>query len=423
MAAPFSWSDTIQIAFSSCLPCLSRPSTNPGASASTDSLVNNPTAHRIPRARADELQGLLADSDAEAERMSLHSNPGRGTKRTKRKKSKQITVFGYDLFGRAPPPIHLPESDDEGVGRSLGIATPTTRSSSLTFDSDAAPLDSAAIANISNSTAALRAREEAEEEELRAKAERREKRRQRKELKRVAKELALAEQSEEFQGFQGSGDGFPPEEYGPFVKASNEDDEGAANADLDGGVYARKSSNGNGSGSDSRSRTSASRSQQSQSDHSYLQRVHQRQSPETQRHGPAPVDTSSVAPRKKPKSKSSTKTRSTASRASRSNTSGSTSQSPSLASPTSATFPGAGNFPKPNPSIVDDEFDGSQGLTEMDLPSHALRGAFPSTGLRAGFSPSQFPSPGLAGAPKIERRDSLLARGGAFLATRGDMED
>ncbi|KAG6856154.1 hypothetical protein H0H87_007009 [Tephrocybe sp. NHM501043] len=414
MATPFSWSDTLQIAFSSCLPCLSTPA-NPQASASTDSLLDNPTAHRIPRARADELQGLLADSDAEAERMSLHSNPGRKRKRTKRKKDKRITFFGYDLFGHAPPPIQLPESDDESGSRRLGAPTPTTRSSSLTFDSDAAPLDSSTIATISTSAAALRAREEAEEQERKEKAERRERRRQRKELKRVAKALALAEQGEDFEGFQGSGSGFPAEEYGPFVHANARQDnyEEDEDADLDGGVYTRKSTTGTGSGSDSRSRTSASRSQQSQND----------------QHIPQQKPLASLEPTagrsKKSKSKSSAASRSTTSRASRSTTSRSTSQSPSLPSPISSAFSGNGDFPKSKLNVADD-FDGSQGLSEADLPSPGIRGGFPSLGLRGGF-PSQgltgFPSSGFSGPPKIERRDSILARGGAFLATRGGVDD
>ncbi|KAG6862582.1 hypothetical protein C0991_011479, partial [Blastosporella zonata] len=239
--ATFSWTDTVHIAFSTCLPCFSAP-VIAQASTSTDSLLDNPTAHRIPRARADELQGLLADSDAEAERMSLHFNPGRKRKPTKRKKDRRITLFGYDLFGHAPPPIQLPESDDEDGGRGLGAPTPTTRSSSLTFDLDAAPLDSSTIATISSSAAALRAREEAEEQKMREKAERRERRKQRKELKRVAKALALAEQGEDFEGFQGSGSGLPAEEYGPFVRvdARQDSDDGDEDADLDGGVYARK---------------------------------------------------------------------------------------------------------------------------------------------------------------------------------------
>lgn len=205
MATPFSWSDTVHIALSSCLPCFSA---NSGPSSSTESLVNpnDPTVNRIRRARADELEGLLADvpdTDTEAERMSLHSNPGRGKKRSKRKKrtnGKKITLFGYDLFGKpAPPPIHLPDSDDED-SRSRLSAPLTTRSSSITFDSDAAPLDSAAIATISSSSAELTQRALAleAEAERREKEERRARRRERKEMKRIAKALA-SQTGEEFE--------------------------------------------------------------------------------------------------------------------------------------------------------------------------------------------------------------------------------
>ncbi|KAG6809299.1 hypothetical protein H0H92_000775 [Tricholoma furcatifolium] len=413
MATPFSWSDTLHIAFSSCFSCLPRP-VSLEASASTDSLLDNPTVNRVPRARADELQGLLAESDAEAERMSLHSNPGKKRKRTKRKKDKRITFFGYDLFGHAPPPIHLPESDDEGERRGSGIPTPATRSSSLTFDSDAAPLDSSTIANISASSAALRAREEAQELERREKEERRERRRQRKELKKMAKALALAEQEEEFQGFQGSGSGLQAEEYGPFVHAESprDDEEVDEDADLDGGVYARKTISGTGSGSDSRSRTSASRSQQSNNDEIFSHQPHLMGPP-----------TPSRSKKSKSKSKSSATSRSTTSRVSRSNSSHSTSESPSLPSPVSPTFSGSDRLPKSKLSIADD-FDGSQGLSEADLPSPQIRGDFPSTGLRGGGFPSQgFPSAGLGRPQNLERRDSILSRGGAFLATRGGMDD
>ncbi|KAH0581601.1 hypothetical protein J132_05427 [Termitomyces sp. J132] len=415
MATTFSWSDTFHIAFSTCLPCFVKPA-NPGSSSSTDSLNDPTVAHRIPRARADELQGLLADSDAEAERMSLHSNPGRQKKRTKRKKDKRITLFGYDLFGHAPPPIQLPESDDEDGNRGIGAPITPTRSSSLTFDSDAAPIDSSTIA--SASAAALRAREEADETERREKAERRERRRQRKELKKAAKALALAEQGEDFEGFQGSGSGLHPEDYGPFVRAGpRENDEDIdEDVDLDGGVYARRSNTGtgSGSGSDSRSRTSASRSQLSQSDQPFPQ---QRLQP--------PVITGPVVPRsKKSKSKSSSTSRSTTSRASRSNTSTSTYQSPSLLSPASPTFYES-ELPSKSKLIIAEDFDGSQGILEADLPSPNIRGGFSSPGLRGGF-----PSPGLTEFPSsgfrsndIERRDSLLVKGGAFLAIRGGVDE
>ncbi|KAG6895957.1 hypothetical protein C0992_011315 [Termitomyces sp. T32_za158] len=410
MATTFSWSDTFQIAFSTCLPCLAKPQNLP-SSTSTDSLDNPAVAHRIPRARADELQGLLADSDTEAERMSLHSNPGRKKKRTKRKKDKRITLFGYDLFGHAPPPIQLPETDDED-GNQLGVPIAVTRSSSSTFDSDAAPLDSTTIASISASAAALRVREEMEEAERRERAERKERRRQRKELKRIRKALALAEQGEDFEGFQGSGSGLHAEGYGPFVhaRAVENDEDLDEDVDLDGGVYARRGNTGNGSGSDSRSRTSGSRSQVSQGDQPSLQRS---QPPGTL--GP-------VVPRsKKAKSKSSTASRSTTSRASRSNTSTSTYQSPSLLSPASPTFYES-DLPRSKLNLVED-FDGSQGLDEADLPPPIIRGGFPSPGLRGGFpSPgfTEFPVKGFDGSRNTDRRNT---RGGAFLATRGGVDD
>ncbi|KAJ3501622.1 hypothetical protein NLJ89_g9253 [Agrocybe chaxingu] len=63
---------------------------------------HNPAINRIPRARPDELQGLLADpdTDTEAERMSLHSNPGRSRNKKKRRTKKtsnnprRISLFG-----------------------------------------------------------------------------------------------------------------------------------------------------------------------------------------------------------------------------------------------------------------------------------------------------------------------------------------
>ncbi|KAG6899573.1 hypothetical protein C0993_009152 [Termitomyces sp. T159_Od127] len=399
MATTFSWSDTFQIAFSACLPCLSKPQ-KPPSPAPTDSLDNPAVAHRIPRARVDELQGLLADSDAEAERMSLHSNPGRKKKRTKRKKDKRITLFGYDLFGHAPPPIRLPESDEED-GNQLGVPIAVTRSSSSTFDSDAAPLDSTTIASISASAAALRAREDAEEAERRERAERKERRRQKRELKKIRKALALAEQGEDFEGFQGSGGGFHAEGYGPFIhaRAPENDEDLDEDVDLDGGVYARRSNAGNGSGSDSRSRTSASRSQLSD------QPVSPQWLQPSEIIGP-------VVPRsKKTKSKSSTASRSTTSRASRSNTSTSTYQSPSLLSPASPTFYES-DLPRSKLSLVE-EFDGSQGFGEDDLPSPIIRGGFPSPGL------TEFPSTCFDASHNTARRNSLLAKGGAFLATRG----
>ncbi|KAF8970316.1 hypothetical protein BDZ97DRAFT_1790850 [Flammula alnicola] len=241
MAGSFSLSDTIHIAFGSCLPCL-KPASNSGEDSPQQQDHNhNPAINRIPRARPDELQGLLADADTdvEAETLSLHSNPGRSAQRNRHKKKRRskktsdnprrITLFGYDLFGRAgPPPIQLPDGDDalyNEPGRrqrrssSGGSLTPNTivtaHSTASTFDSDAAPLDAATIAALSSPTAAAAAIEaasqatEAETQRLREKEERRQRRREKKELKRMAE--ALASQgvvgdgdTEGFEGFQGS---------------------------------------------------------------------------------------------------------------------------------------------------------------------------------------------------------------------------
>ncbi|KAI1784658.1 hypothetical protein LXA43DRAFT_196745 [Ganoderma leucocontextum] len=215
----FSWSDSFQAAVSSCLPCFKH---SDPASDSEDAQTPRPRnpafAHAIPppRARPDELEGLLADASDDADALSLHTNPGeRRVRKKRRKQPKRIRVFGFDLFGR-PPPIQLPESDDEDGGRrDSGSGSRSLRPggeerirkiSSSTLDSDAAPLDASTIEELSAARhpGALAQ----EEEERRAKEERRRKRRERRELKRAAMAPALELQAngeEDFEGFQGSG--------------------------------------------------------------------------------------------------------------------------------------------------------------------------------------------------------------------------
>ena len=220
----FSWSDSLQAALSSCLPCLKSsdaPSDaedeNPSHQRSARHQgLNGALAHVVippPRARPDELEGLLADASDDAETLSLHSNIGsdrrRGgkhkKKRPRRSAPKHIRVFGFDLFGRSPA-IQLPESDDEHgdgpEGRDGTRPRPRTISTD-TLDSDAAPLDPSAIEQLS---AARHAEALArEEEERKAKEERRRKRREKRELKRAAMARALelqANGNEEFEGFQ-----------------------------------------------------------------------------------------------------------------------------------------------------------------------------------------------------------------------------
>lgn len=187
----FTWSESIHAAFASCLPCLVSHDSPP-----------SPGPDRIPRARPDELEGLLADADA----LSLHSNigfPGR-RKRSKKKGRglKRISIFGYDLFGR--PPIQLP-ADDEEHDQLAGEGRRTRTTSSSTLDSDAAPLDASAIQNLSSPPPPPPPELSPEEQEKEA---RRQRRRARKELERANAALS-SQTTDEFEGFPGSGSGPP----------------------------------------------------------------------------------------------------------------------------------------------------------------------------------------------------------------------
>ncbi|EDR01269.1 uncharacterized protein LACBIDRAFT_333478 [Laccaria bicolor S238N-H82] len=213
-----------KITLGSCMPCLRPVSSSDSLHNTTNQRPNstsggeeqyNATVNRIPRARPDELQGLLADSsdNERAETLSLHLNPGRGSRggRRKRKskssntngKPRRITLFGFDLFGR-PPPIQLPPDDDDAPlfhrhrSSSGGGSTPTTTLTTQTFDSDAAPLDISTIQQISVSKAS-----EAAKAELKRKEERRQRRKARKEMNRLV-EAGVVGGGEEFEGFQGS---------------------------------------------------------------------------------------------------------------------------------------------------------------------------------------------------------------------------
>ncbi|KAJ3540097.1 hypothetical protein NM688_g6275 [Phlebia brevispora] len=97
--ATFSWSDSLHATFGPCLGCFS---------AQPDSEDDDHGPHYIPRARPDELEGLLADSD-DAETLSLHSNVGdRDAQRRNRRRAtsrKSIQLFGFYLFW---PPSYTP---------------------------------------------------------------------------------------------------------------------------------------------------------------------------------------------------------------------------------------------------------------------------------------------------------------------------
>ena len=324
--ATFSWSDNLKIAFRSCSPCL-WPLQDDDESLRQDEGNNRgPGVNtRLSLSRSEELHGLLANADStdtDAERMSLHSNPGRGSssqrkkKRRSRKKTSSsssnidgdngnrrriITLFGYNLFGRRPPPIQLAGDSEDALysRRGGGSMTPNTlnhSTGSSTFDSDAAPLDTDTIAALSSPTtaaavikAAAQSSAEVEAQRLKEKEDRRRKRKEKKELKRMAELLVqqgVVGDGEEFEGFQGSGSENPASTQStyPHMPAGvlsvsdsgsvqreksipgavsapphNDDDDDDDKADFDGSHYARNIPSGSNRGSDdSRSRTSTS---------------------------------------------------------------------------------------------------------------------------------------------------------------------
>jgi hypothetical protein len=435
MTSPFSWSDTVKIAFTSCLPCLK----NSNQHGEHEDQHHNPTINRIPRARPDELQGLLADddTDVDAETHSLHFNPGRAKRNMKKKRPKRhdnprrITFFGYNLFGR---PIQLPNEDDALYNRGNGNLTPSTTitaHSTSTFDSDAAPLDSDTIAALSSSniTAAAQTSADVEAQRLKEKEERRKRRREKNGLKRLGESMTaqgIIGDGDVFEGFQGSGGFMAPQlrkdcprihgapfpgsdsgsgsavsgsaqEYGRFVAAPGqylpqpEDDQD--DADLDGGVYAHKKYVGKGSQGSSDSRSRISTSTANRGPHQALP-------------NPSNDPAQSQAPSSQPQLSRKRNSRTSA-------TTGS-SQSPSLPSPISLAFPsgiispstvehGQGFFDAENsvgPSIQD------------DVNKHV--GAFPTTRLGGG----EFPMTGFRGLTGVGAKGSRDL--GAFLAIRGD---
>ncbi|EPT05817.1 hypothetical protein FOMPIDRAFT_1039569 [Fomitopsis schrenkii] len=421
----FSWSDSIHAALSSCLPCLQ----------SSDDHHDNDQQEQFgarqrnglsfvvppPRARPDELEGLLADSDSpDAETLSLHSNIGDERRRKKRRKPRKgITLFGYNLFGK--PPIHLPDSDDEDTASSRRSRTISTS----TLDSDAAPLDASvldeqAVARLAAATAA------AEEEQRKAKEERRRLRRERRELKRMALAMAMNMHQQhgegEFEGFPGSGPSLSDpsvgpgsgslstaspfeEEFGPFAQGEDalEDD-----ADFGAETYVRRATTGaSASGSDSQSRTSASLSNvdNSRYHHHYLSQVSPLHSPL-----PATAD-AGAAPKKKKRSRGKSLSSKQSDEHSNSASSLLTSQSPSLPSPppTQIAFEQSTIAPIAESGSQFEGFPGGTlGLArEQALAQEATKAtdAFPSTGL---------PSVGLRG---VQRTKSDM---GVFLANRGE---
>ncbi|KAH9047128.1 hypothetical protein EDB84DRAFT_1462880 [Lactarius hengduanensis] len=382
----FSWSDSLRALAAPCLSCL-----------------------RAPKTERNDLEDLLADSasgtttDRDAETLSLHSNPG-APRRKRTRFTRSIRLFGWNLFGR--PPIRLPDDsdDDEEEGREQGQGSGSSRKSrrrpppptlsSSTLDSDAAPLDSAAI----ESHATKRAEEEA------ARAERRARRRERKERKSAALALALEhaavlDGNAEFEGFPGSGGRRPPRGSEGDYRDDDDDDDDDDEGDFGAGAYARRTRGGSdsGRGSDSRSRTSTSLSSGPQHQGQPYNHHYISQQPSAHPAVPPPA----VPPLHTQRGKKGKSSRSSASKTSsssrRSRSSPSASQSPSLASPVATQFLDAA---APAPRTVQ-EFEGFP----SDLGLHTAGIERLSSG---------FPSPGIGGR-RNGKRDM-----GAFLANRGD---
>ncbi|KAH9954774.1 hypothetical protein BC827DRAFT_926849 [Russula dissimulans] len=448
----FSWSDSLRALTEPCLGCL-----------------------RSSQSERNDLEDLLADSGsgitADAETLSLHSNPGI-LRRKRTRFGKTIRLFGWDLFGRRPP-IRLPDDDDDeeeeeeednlnaayeaGEGREQGKQQqagkkrsrrrprppPSATISTGALDSDAAPLDSAAIV----SHATKHAEEEAE------RAARRAQRRERREAKRAALALAMEraavlDADGEFEGFPGSGGrrgagnrtrtgAVPPPLFvrgdGSATTGSSagsgagrggkdggevgdededEDEEGDFGAD----AYVRRSgvSSDSGRGSDSLSRTSTSVSGQQQQRSPPLPPLaaaaavaHSGQAQPYNHHyisqQPSALSALRHSNSTSTKNKSS---RSSASRMSSSSKRSRSSQSSSrLASPNVPQFSDALGPPAPTPTGLP-----RQAQEFEDLPSNSPR---LHTAAIERLS-SGFPSPGLGG-PRNGKRDL-----GAFLANRGD---
>jgi hypothetical protein len=375
----FSWSDSLRALAAPCLSCL-----------------------RTPKSERSDLEDLLVDSSSttDAETLSLHSNPG-SPRRKRTRFTRSIRLFGWNLFGR--PPIHLPDDDDDedddneaGTSRRPRRRPPPAAISTTTLDSDAAPLDTAAI----ESHATKRAEEEA------ARAERRARRRERKERKRAAEiaraleHAAVLDGDAEFEGFPGSGGRRPaPASQGSSEYRDDDDEDDEEEGDFGAGVYARRSRGGSdsGRGSDSRSRTSTSLSsgpklQQQQAqpyNHHYI----------SQQPSASPALPPAQRSKKGKSSRSSASKTSSSSRRSHSRSSPSASQSPSLASPVATQF--LDPVPAPPRSTTQQQFEGFPN----DLGLHTVGIERLSSG---------FPSPGFGG-PRNGKRDM-----GAFLANRGD---
>ncbi|KAJ7775755.1 hypothetical protein DFH07DRAFT_984893 [Mycena maculata] len=380
-----SWSDTLRATLSSCFSCGNASGSDPEDNSTYGA------QYAIRRARADELEGLLADpsedDSARADTISLHSHLGpRGRRRPPPRTPRHISLWGFSLFGSGRKGIALPDADEalhRPTSTNPGAGRERRRTSENDFLADAGP---------------------APHELADAEIERRARRRARKEMRRLARAAAESQASpapqldgEEFEGFPGSGAPkqltqlFSPPSTSPppgYIHAEDvlraQDDEDAA--DLDGGSYARLAPRGPPGGGSRSSGRSSSSGGGSGSASAFS--------------GGAPAAYMGAIPPPKPKRKPK-----------RSTKSGSSATSSTLASPYAEEFGALKPFDGTPGGLVlpphDEEFDGTPGGFD-DAPAHLedfAREAMPSAGLSSS-------GPRASGFGDRKGR----AGGGAFLA-------
>ncbi|KAJ7167300.1 hypothetical protein C8R43DRAFT_1160770 [Mycena crocata] len=252
-----SWTDTLRASLASCIPCLTHSSVSAFDSDDYENVAITSAqdpSYAIRRARADELEGLLADSgedggdagytdrDAagDADAISLHSYFGlsaRGRRKLPPRTPRHISFCGFDLFGsgkrvklpeEAAEPLHRPTpkrgtTRGRGAGNADGHTSRTGNANTEALLSNASP-HAEALTDVSEADVERRARREA-----------------RKEMRRLAAVLASDAPKTNASGVAPAPAPSPSAHAGisavflPPAPAPDEDDE----ADLDGGMYAR----------------------------------------------------------------------------------------------------------------------------------------------------------------------------------------
>ncbi|KAJ7732946.1 hypothetical protein DFH07DRAFT_1065516 [Mycena maculata] len=416
-----SWGDTILATLSSCFACCSCSRASPNdldAEENSDGRdLSDGARYAVRRARADELEGLLADTDtnadgfadddaaADADAISLHSHLGpRGRRRPPPKTPRHISVWGWNLFGsgRSRRSVTLPGADGALHGAS------TRRENST----------DALLASANHDSSSPHVLGEAE-------IARRAERRARKEMRRLARAVARpeAEDGDDFDGFPGNGTrthaGIPAQFLQPtpdspgyaraedVLRARDDEDD----ADLDGVAYARRTSRSAGAGG---SKSSGRSSNSGSNSNSGYERIGGGMPPAYTTSSPSSHDGKSK--KKSSKSKRSTKPGLTSS---------------TLASPSAAAFPQRqedvheeefGDFASPgafdaHPAV---EFDGISPPRLFDSPAEYFDGTPGGLSPQDAFDGEEevareaLPSPGLSRA--FGRGGAGGGRGGAFLA-------